>query len=335
MTVQKQLIAMMTAAGLLVSAPAFAQVIEVPAANSAANTIGLNGVPGNPTSGVYPAAPSPALSMATTSAPLQDLFSPEIHDESDYPMTMTSLQEIPPGRDLDEEVGPPINIRKEALKEASLSLGARGGLAFRTYQIRQDLKRYEGYLDKVFDFRQLLIAAPSGLLIEPPIVSESDDALIIDPQGLRAAVADNIYDINKNARIVTASRTWRTYLERNWGAVELPPDILRPKDKIERAQWRENVEIGWKQGITQADETFDNDIHRLTADFNGMVRYRRLLSQGMISSPFALQTDRGVTGGGKDSDGNVRALRIGDRAIQITGVPELVPGTSQWQPANR
>jgi defect-in-organelle-trafficking protein DotC len=69
-----------------------------------------------------------------------------------------------------------------------LSLGARGGLAFRTFQIREDLKKYEGYLDKVFDFRQLLIPAPSGLMIEPPIVSETDDALIIEPAGLKAAV---------------------------------------------------------------------------------------------------------------------------------------------------
>lgn len=259
----------------------------------------------------------------------ENVFADEKTDPSAPPLSMDALENIPSGEPLDpEKMGPPINIRNDALKEAALSLGARGGLAYRSYQIRQDLKKYESYMDKVYDFRQLLIGAPSGLLIEPPIVSESDDALIVDNEGLKAAVVDRMYDINKNARIVTAPRTWRTYLERSWGSVELPPDLLRPKTSEERAIWRDYVRKGWKQGIEQADETFMNDLNRLTADYTGMVRYRKLLAQGMISAPFALQTDRGVTGGGN-------SLRIGDRAIQMTGIPQLIPGTKSWRPANQ
>jgi defect-in-organelle-trafficking protein DotC len=119
------------------------------------------------------------------------------------------------------------------------------------------------------------------------------------------------------------------------GAVELPPDILRPKTDEERAEWRKYVDTGWAQGIAQANETFENDLHRLSADFGGMVRYRKLLAQGMISSPFALQTDRGITGGGKDNQGGPRRCALATAPIQMTGVPELVPGGKQWQPANQ
>ena len=66
----------------------------------------------------------------------------------------------------------------------------------------------------------------------------------------------------------------------------------------------------------------------MTADFQGMVRYRLLLTQGMISPPRALQVDRGVTGGGSE-------MRVGDRAIQLTGIPELITGADSWKPANR
>ncbi|HNQ92190.1 MAG TPA: type IV secretory system conjugative DNA transfer family protein, partial [Alphaproteobacteria bacterium] len=65
------------------------------------------------------------------------------------------------------------------------------------------------------------------------------------------------------------------------------------------------------------------------ADFDGMVRYRKLLAQGMVSPPFAQQIDRGVTGG---DDG---AMRIGDRAVVITGTPQLISGSQEWQPASR
>jgi defect-in-organelle-trafficking protein DotC len=66
----------------------------------------------------------------------------------------------------------------------------------------------------------------------------------------------------------------------------------------------------------------------MVRDYTGMVRYRWLLSQSMISAPYALQEDRGVTGGGNE-------MRIGDRAVSITGQSVLRPGSEQWQPVPR
>jgi len=222
----------------------------------------------------------------------------------------------------------PFDIRKEAIREAALSYGARGGLAFRTYEIRKELEKRERSLDKVFDFRQLLIPAPSGLLIEPPVINESIDALLIDSNGQEAAVSDRVYNIVNNAKIISAARTWRDYLERGWSQVEPPPDLLRPENSDERQVWIEEVNKGWKAGVLQANEIFEADLARLNADFNGMVRYRVLLSQGIVSPPYALQVDRGITGGGD-------MMRVGDRAVQITGKPELISGADKWTPASR
>lgn len=220
------------------------------------------------------------------------------------------------------------DMRNDAIKEAALSYGARGGLAWRTYHIRNELETRTTQLDKTFDFRQLLIPAPSGLLIEPPIISENINALIIEGTGQEAAVSDRVYEIIRNARIVSTSRHWRNYLERDWGDVSPPPEILRPTNKEEREHWIRWVREGWKKGLEQADEIFTDDLNQLSADYNGMVRYRLLLAQGMVSPPYALQVDRGITGSGDK-------MRVGDRAVQITGKPEFVPGTERWQPASR
>ena len=222
----------------------------------------------------------------------------------------------------------PIDIRNDAVREAALSYGARGGLNWRTYYIRQEIESRARYLDKVYDFHQLLIAAPSGLLIEPPVIGESVDAMIIEQGGLQAAVADRVYNIGRNARIVSTARTWRMYLERQWGEVAPPPDILMPETKEEQAKWDEWFEKGWQAGVDQADEIFQADLNKLSSDYQGMVRYRTLLSQGMVSPPYALQVDRGVTGGGNE-------MRVGDRNVSITGLPALKPGTQEWSPANR
>jgi defect-in-organelle-trafficking protein DotC len=249
--------------------------------------------------------------------------------EPSPPPTIHDLETIPKlNKIVDAETGLPFDIRKEAVREAALSYGARGGLSWRTYQIRRELEKNASYLDKVFDFRQLLIAAPSGLIIEPPIISEAENAMIIDGGGMNASVADRYYHINDNARIVSTARNWRTYLQRNWGEVTPPPDILRPNDKREREIWVELVREGWEQGVQQADEVFQDDLNRLRADFVGMVRYRMLLAQNMVSPPYALQVDRGVTGGGNE-------MRVGDRGVKITGIPVLKPGYDEWKPVSR
>jgi len=249
--------------------------------------------------------------------------------EAAIPKTLAELQEIPgykPPKDQKSEM--PFDIRKESLKEAALSYGARGGLAARSFEINKNIADRATYMDRVYDFRQLLIAAPSGFMIEPPIISESLKALLIVGDGQKAAVSDAIYKINENVKIVSAPRNWRQYLERTWGPVEEPPEILRPKDEKERADWRENVKRGWLEGYEQADEVFAQDLNRLQSEFAGMVRYRQLLAQGMVSAPFAQQIDRGVTG--EDA-----TMRVGDRAVVITGVPQLITESQRWQPANR
>jgi defect-in-organelle-trafficking protein DotC len=101
-----------------------------------------------------------------------------------------------------------------------------------------------------------------------------------------------------------------------------------PESKEEQAKWDEWFERGWQAGIDQADEIFQADLNKLSSDYQGMVRYRVLLTQGMVSPPYALQVDRGVTGGGEE-------MRVGDRNVSITGLPALQSGAQQWSPANR
>lgn len=264
---------------------------------------------------------------STTSVKIKPADDDETATPSPPPPVLMDLQEQTVGESGEPEtLG--LQIRADAMREGALSYGARGGLAFRTFEIQRRLAEYDTSLSKTFDFTRLLLAAPSGFLIEPPVVSEAQHAVLVKTGGQAAAVADRIYHINRGARIVTAARNWRLYLERDWGKVDPPPDILLPKDDNERAAWREYVKEGWNQGIRQAEEIFEADIDRMTEDFIGMVRYRELLAQGMITSPFAMADNRGITGGGND-------MRVGDRGVSITGPSQLVPRSNEWNPAPR
>ncbi len=251
-----------------------------------------------------------------------------VDKHSPPPPILTDLQEQSTGAEEAKGETAGLQIRGDAIREAALSYGARGGLAYRTFEIQRRLAEYDTSLGKAFNFSRLLIAAPSGFLIEPPTVSAAEKAVIVTTSGQQAAVADKIYRISRTARIVTAARDWHLYLERDWGRVDPPPSLLLPKDEAERDVWRNYVKQGWQAGIEQAEETFEADLDRMTSDFVGMVRYRELLAQGMISSPYAVADDRGVTGGGKE-------MRVGDRGVSITGQSVLNPRSDQWAPAAR
>lgn len=234
---------------------------------------------------------------------------------------------VDPVDDLAETLEPS-QVRMDAIKQAALSYGARAGLAKRTQEIRVTLNQKAGVMDKIYDFKRLLIPAQSGFMIEPPIISEGENATLIEDGGQTAAVADRIYNINRNARIVSTARNWRAYLEREWGTIELPPRVLFPRTKEERKVWIEYLTKGWEEGLVQADEIFQADLNKLVADYTGMVRYRKLLSMNIVSAPYAMQVDRGITGGGDE-------MRVGDRAIQITGPSQLKTGAYEWQPVSR
>jgi len=266
------------------------------------------------------------INSAPASPPSVAQPSPE-EGPSPPPPIMTELQEQYTGEEVKaDQMG--LQIRADALREAALSYGARGGLAYRTFEIQRRLAEYDKSMSRAFDFNRLLVAAPSGLLIEPPIVSEAQRAVLVNAGGQAAAVADRVYRINRVARIVTAARNWRLYLERDWGRVDPPPGLLLPRDDTERAEWRAWIKEGWDAGVLQAEDTFEADLDRMTADFVGMVRYRELLAQGMISPPYALNEDRGVTGGGSE-------MRVGDRGVTITGPSALIPRSDSWKPAPR
>jgi len=268
----------------------------------------------------------------TTSADPYDtpVFKPETPRANDeaMPPDLSSMMSQSKGGEADAREQAASKIRTDAIKEAALSFGARGGLARRTYEIRQQLDGQSSNLDKTYNFSALLISAPSGLLIEPPVVTESQRNVIVSGDGQEAAVSDLMLKIGREARIVTAPREWRTYLERDWGKVSPPPDVLLPRNEQERMVWAKWVAQGWEAGYKQGDEIFQADLDRLVRDYTGMVRYRWLLSQNMISAPFALQEDRGITGGGNE-------MRIGDRALSITGQSQLQARPEQWQAVPR
>ena len=222
-----------------------------------------------------------------------------------------------PGKGLD---GP----RGEALREAALSYGARGGLAARSFAINEMLRKYQAQLDATYDFSGLVVSVDGGrTLIRPPVVTEAQLAFALSDGGQAARETGHIYEITREAQLASAPPNWRAYLVRSWVSPTPPPDDLRPRSDEEVQSWNKWVAEGWSQGEKQAVEIFLDDLSRLKREIIGMARYRVLLRDGLVEEP-RLAFARSPVEGGRD------LMRVDNTTIRITSQPGLNPQTRQW-----
>ncbi|MGI4802821.1 MAG: type IV secretory system conjugative DNA transfer family protein, partial [Janthinobacterium lividum] len=197
-----------------------------------------------------PPLPSPAATAAASQVlanPLDQVvtgasISPTIVG-GDRPPSLEVLQEARPGVNPKDGLS---GARGEALHEAALSFGARGGLAARGYAINEMLRRYEAKLDSTYDFRSLVVPVGGGqTLMRPPIVTEAQMAFALGDGGQTARETGRVYEITREAQLASAPPNWRTYLVRSWVNPTPPPDDLRPRTDEEVQYWNKWVAEGW------------------------------------------------------------------------------------------
>jgi defect-in-organelle-trafficking protein DotC len=210
-------------------------------------------------------------------------------------------------------------MRIQALRETALSVGARAGLAQRYTQLSTLLQTHEPTLCRVFNFQ--LIMLDNHVL--PPVLLEGNKTLNLAGDDV-IRIADRTYQIASQARFVTAAPTWREYLLKTYAPPENPDRSLLPKNRAERIIWRKYIDEGWQAGIQQAEIIFRENLSRLKRDFDGMLRYRTLLAQNIVSAPYVAQMDLGITGDGHD-------ITVNDRILRITSFPALQSDSSEWR----
>lgn len=240
------------------------------------------------------------------------------------PLQMDSIEDLkalPDYSTVNGGTGCGNSIRNQMIQEEALRLGAQGGLAARARVINGQLENNAKYLNQVFNFQLLLL--PNNVL--PPVLVEGRQELtLFDYSTIR--LADRIYSIVQQARFVTAPPHWREYLFLDYKQPEAPPNGFLPKTIAERKVWNRYVVQGWNDGISQANSIFADNLARLKRDYSGIIRYRSLLAQHMVTAPYVAKSDLGIT---CDASG----MRINDQVLRITALPKICTDSRYWKPA--
>ena len=134
-------------------------------------------------------------------------------------------------------------IRHTALRDAALSTGARGGLAWRSQQINSRVSAYTNYLDRIFNFNHMLL---DDNVLAPVLIEGRRTLEQASPDSLR--IADRAYVIQSQAKFVTAPPTWRDYIWLRYSKPEPPDQSLLPRNNVEQTVWDRYVQEGWQAG---------------------------------------------------------------------------------------
>lgn len=209
------------------------------------------------------------------------------------------------------------NLRIRAMADEAHRLGSQAALHWRYKIILSIIRKYERSLDEAFNFGPLMIEE----VVLPPVIKRIERASRkYSDREMRTVTVG--YRLEHPARIVTIAPTWRAFLVRQYPMPDRPADVLLPKNGDEVEVWQRNVRLGWAEGLAQANRNFRISLNLLTSTYIGMLQYKMLLAQNVVSAPNLATTNLRIT-----SDG--RTLNIGDRIYRLTSDSEFTD-SARW-----
>lgn len=220
------------------------------------------------------------------------------------------------------DVFKPGMVRIQAIKKLGITLGAQEGYKWHYEHINATLNKNAKTLDGIFDFSHLI--TKDGVLY--PVIERADNAMNIMGGGRAARMTKVVWRISEPARIIGGRPDWRQWLVAEPRvSIKDIPETMMPFDENEEKAWRESICEGFMMGSAQARIEFMDRLNDLTHDIRGMLRFRYLVDQGVVSEPVVVKGDLGVT-----YEEGKRKVNVGDSFIFIRKGAQFTPYT-QWK----
>jgi len=236
------------------------------------------------------------------------------------PISLSDLLRLTGKSQQSKEKDAAIRLRDEQIRDAAMVVGVRGGFSYRARELRTLLEQRSDKLDRVFTFGPLV---QYGRILAP-VVELVEQVQAIDGDGTAMRETARVLRVTKPARLVTVQPTWRDWLTIMPMPVDADDTVLLPESDHDIAVWRESVRQSWAIGVKQADSVYLADLAVLTRDYEGMLRYRDLLVQGIVSPAEIGRSDLGIVR--EDAE-----LRIGDNIYTIRS-SAVFTEPEKWKP---
>jgi defect-in-organelle-trafficking protein DotC len=219
--------------------------------------------------------------------------------------------------------------RYNAIEQIAMTVGAQHGYANRIKELEEKFQSIGDSLDQMIDFKTIMLTAYTGekeLFLLPPVVTETTGMSALSEDAKTLRITGTAFFITKPERLVLMPPTWREYLLlSNDIMVKIPHPKMLPENDAEKLIWKETLARGWIAGTVQADHEMNDRIEQLGSDYQGMIRYMRLVNEGKISEPIIAKVKDDVSGGGEE-------MRINDSTYRLTSQSSLLSNVKYWKP---
>lgn len=227
-----------------------------------------------------------------------------VHAEPDELTRLKNMSSVVLATDLKTQAE---RLRPEGIREAGMVVATQAAVRFRYGQIASELRDRSNDLDKVFNFAPLLMN--QGKVVPPVIASAGKSVQIESPT--EGSYTGATFRIISPARIVSVPPDWRSYLlYADLPDIQPVTPALLPQNKEEQAIWDAAVEDGWRLGLEHANRLFEVSLSRLVRDIRGILKFKTLVLQGMVTLPGYEEGRIGITVNGERLDVDQRTFRL-------------------------
>ncbi|MBQ7739218.1 MAG: type IV secretory system conjugative DNA transfer family protein [Desulfovibrionaceae bacterium] len=219
---------------------------------------------------------------------------------------MASLKKGPDNADLG-------NYRNQILSETAKAYGFQAGFSFQYAKLLGEVEQHRAKFGQIFDFRRLLL----DNRVLPPVIRASGQATLLESPVLAREVEAQ-YKIVADARIISRPPSFEDYL---WAETQVltPSQNIVPKTKAENKLWEKSLAEGFSGGIEHAYSVFEEAMDRLIADYRGILQFKLLAKQGLVSLPILASGEPTVQVGTKVLSVNEKIFRLTMPAAFIGG----------------
>lgn len=212
------------------------------------------------------------------------------------------------------------NVRLRVMRQTAYTLGVQSGAHWREQQVNAILHKNAANLDKIFDFRPLLLDHGQVL---PPVIDVVHGAIRLDSPTSGSSVVTT-YRIEAPAKLVSTPPNWRSWIVLHFPPLTRVSRLLLPKTDAEKKVWAREVVKGWAVGVQEYNAAYAARLHSLERDYIGIVRYTILAQQHIISVPQFATGNLGIQIHGHQLD-------IGQRLFRISW-PSGFTSATHWHP---
>jgi defect-in-organelle-trafficking protein DotC len=211
-------------------------------------------------------------------------------------------------------------LRLNSILNVAMQYGVESALYFRGKEFQSFLNENEAALMQSFNYEMLMLGNGK---IKPAVIDKVDYSLTNEDKRTQRKIKTQYKLVEQSELVHAAPSHVDFFVNLNFRKPKAPNKYLIPVESDEKKAWRRGVELGWVEGIQQADLIIQHNTRSLLRHYLGSIRFHILLKMNVVTEPTAIETTIGTT-----ASGNV--LNVGESVYELVNLTNFNDREMEW-----